>query len=136
MAQSIKEKAKRFNLPIAFPGFLPMENLIRLYESCSVYVGAGRHEPWGMRLNDALNCGAPLVVSRGMGGVKMVDDYGCGLSFKNGDAIDLANQLERLATSHDEYNKVLEGVSVAVNMCSPENKAKEMLGILRKRMEV
>lgn len=104
-----------------------------LYETCSVYVGAGRHEPWGMRLNDVLQCGAPLVVSRGMGGVKMVDDYGCGLAFENGDAEDLARQLESLASDNDLYSDCAAKAVWAARMCSPENKALEILTILGKR---
>ena len=53
LLQDLKNRAKEYSLPIEFPGFVPMENLILLYETCSVYVGSGRHEPWGMRLNDA-----------------------------------------------------------------------------------
>ena len=79
-----------------------------------------------MRLNDALNCGAPLVVSRGMGGVKMVDDYGCGLAFQSGDADDLAKQLEELATSSEKYVQIVKGVCLAVERCSASAQANEL----------
>lgn len=125
-----KVRAKRERLPIDFVGCLPMPELIKAYESCTVYVGAGRHEPWGMRLNDALNCGAPLVVSRGMGGVKMVEDYGCGLAFKNEDAEDLASQLLRMATADELYKKCAENAVRASEACSPERQA----DILRKQI--
>ena len=46
-----------------------------------------------MRLNDALNCGSPLVVSRGMGGVRLVDEYGCGLAFDVGDSVGHGNRM-------------------------------------------
>lgn len=124
----LKEMACKFDLPIEFPGFLPMPDLIKLYEICSVYVGAGRSEPWGMRLNDALNCGAPLVVSTGMGGVKLVRDYGCGLEFKNEDANDLANKLCMLLSNEgDLYQHVAKAADCAARAISPENKAYELL---------
>ena len=122
----LRRMVERDGLPVEFPGFLPMPELIKLYETCSVYVGAGRSEPWGMRLNDALNCGAPLVVSRGMGGVKLVDDYGCGLAFARGDAADLARQIEILATDPRTYAEVAAKAVRAVRFISPEVKAKEV----------
>ena len=126
---ALKRQAKSHDLPVEFTGFIPMSDLIALYEQCTVYVAAGRHEPWGMRLNDALNCGAPLVVSRGMGGVKMVDDYGCGLSFRSNDAIDLADKLIFLATDRNVYMSIVSNVKNAVTKCSPQFKARELISM-------
>ena len=127
----LKAKAKAFNLPVDFPGFMEMQDLIRLYESCSVYVGAGREEPWGMRLNDALQCGAPLVVSRGMGGVQLVDRYRCGLYCRAGDAVSLADALERLATDSALYRKIANSAVLAAEKIAPVEKAKELIGMLK-----
>jgi len=130
LMDELKSKANKYNLPVELRGFIPMQELISLYEKCTVYVAAGRHEPWGMRLNDALNCGAPLVVSRGMGGVKMVDDYACGLSFRNCDPSDLAGKLELLAMNKSVYHKCTMGVKDAVEHCSPSEKAAEWITYL------
>ena len=132
LLETLKQAAQEYQLPIKFPGLLPMPDLIKLYESCSVYVAAGRHEPWGMRLNDALQCGSPIVVSRGMGGVKMVDDYGCGAAFYNEDYVGLAWQLKRLAEDKELYEKVAQRAYDAAQQISPEKKAKELLGILER----
>ena len=131
LMDELKAKANRYNLPVELRGFIPMQELISLYEKCTVYVAAGRHEPWGMRLNDALNCGAPLIVSRGMGGVKMVDDYGCGLSFKNQNTIDLADKLYLLATDLRAYQNIAVNVRRAMSNCSPYRMAKKLIDILR-----
>ena len=130
LLNSLRQKAKRYSLPIEFPGFIPMEDLIGQYETCSVYVGSGRHEPWGMRLNDALNCGAPLVVSTGMGGVKMVRDYGCGLEFANGNAQALADALELLAKDENVYKRCAQNVMGAVDGCSPHQRAKSLVALM------
>lgn len=133
LLEELRAKAERFKLPIDFCGFVEMPELIHLYETCSVYVGAGRHEPWGMRLNDALQCGAPLVVSQGMGGCRMVDDYGCGLTFVNEDPNSLAGQLERLATDDALYSQCAENAILAADACSPSRKASELIEELRTR---
>lgn len=131
LLEVLKAKSARCRLPIDFLGFVSMDELHQLYETCSVYVGAGRHEPWGMRLNDALNCGAPLVVSRGMGGVRMVDDCGCGFSFENGNAADLADKLEILATDAGIYKSCSENAIFAAEKFSPVCQARNLIGIIR-----
>lgn len=125
--------AKQHKLPVDFTGRMPMDDLRTAYETCSVFVGAGRHEPWGMRLNDALNCGAPLIVSRGMGGVKMVDDYGAGLSFENENPCDLADKLRLLATDSELYAKCATSAVRAAQLCSPERKARELVQQIKER---
>lgn len=120
----LKDKARKYNLPIAFPGKLPLSELIKQYESCAVYVGAGRCEPWGMRINDALNCGAPLLVSRGMGAAKLVDDYKCGLTCSAGDPVDMARKLKKLAVDQNLYAKVAHNAFAVHYEVSPEAKAK------------
>ena len=128
---ALKAKTKALDLPIDFPGFVEMADLIRLYETCSVYVGAGREEPWGMRLNDALQCGAPLIVSRGMGGVQLIDRYGCGLDFPAGDPVRLADVLEKMAKDADLYKRLSDKAILAAQEISPRSKAKELIGLLK-----
>lgn len=129
----VRRKVVENALPVELPGFVSLENLIELYSTCSVYVGAGRNEPWGMRLNDALNCGAPLVVSRGMGGVKMVDDYGCGLAFERDNPRDLAEKLELLATNKSVYSRCAINAERASLCCTPKNKARELVELINKK---
>lgn len=131
LLNALKAKSKAYDLPIEFPGFVEMPDLIHLYETCSVYVGAGRNEPWGMRLNDALQCGAPIVVSRGMGGVQLIDRYGCGLDFPAGDSVVLADVLERMAKDADLYKKLSDKAVLAAEEISPCSKAKELIGLLK-----
>lgn len=127
LLESLKSAAALHDLPIEFPGFLPMPELMKLYESCSVYVAAGRHEPWGMRLNDALQCGAPLAVSRGMGGVQMVDEFGCGISFAAEDHVDLAHKLRRMIEDESFYLNCAHNAFRAAAEVSPKKKAKLLM---------
>ena len=112
---------------IHFLGFVSMDVLRHLYETCSVYIGTGNYEPWGMRLNDALQCGAPLIVNKGMGGVKMVNDYGCGISFEKNDYHSLASALKILITDKVEYLRVANSAFNACDYITPEAKAKEIV---------
>lgn len=132
LLESLKARAAAEGLNVDFPGFLPMEDLIRLYETCSVYVAAGRAEPWGMRLNDAVQCGAPIAVSSGMGGRKLVDDYGCGFVFECDNAEDLARQLKRMIESKAHYLECAEKAFVAAHEIMPFKKAEKLKDVLEK----
>lgn len=128
----MKEYAAKHQMKtVHFLGFVPMDELIRLYETCSVFVGTGNCEPWGMRLNDVLQCGTPLIVNRGMGGAKLVDDYGCGLVFKKGDSTDLADALARMIKDESVYRLVSERAYKAATLISPLSKAAEIATIIR-----
>lgn len=132
MKQYVKTKDMNH---VHFRGFIPLDELISLYENCSIFVGAGNNEPWGIRLNDALQCGAPLVVNRGMGGFKLVDDYGCGLTFARNDYKGLADALERLITDKQLYLQCAENAYEAAFQTCPENKAKEIVSYIKSHFD-
>ena len=136
LLEKMKIYAQKHHLDnVHFLGFVPMDKLVSLYEQCSVYVGAGNYEPWGMRLNDVLQCGAPLVVNKGMGGVKLVDDYDCGLSFERNDAHGLAMALKALISDKDLYLQKADNAYKAAECIKPETKANEIATILKTKFE-
>lgn len=124
---------KKFDLPVDLTGYLPLDDLIRLYETATVFVASGRSEPWGMRINDALHCGAPIIVSSGMGGRQLVDRYQCGLVFKNGNSSDLAKKLKVLYDDEGFYQKTSRNVVKAVSEIIPSKKAAELYSIITKK---
>lgn len=118
---------------VNFWGFVPMEKLKELYETCSVYVGTGNNEPWGMRLNDALQCGAPLIVNEGMGGAKLVRDYGCGLTFEKDNYTGLVIALKKLMEDKQLYLTVSNCAYKAAQEITPELKAWETVLKIQKK---
>lgn len=133
LLKDMKKYVSRNHLDnVKFLGFVAMEELRKLYENCSVYIGTGNHEPWGMRLNDALQCGSPLIVNKGMGGVKLVQEYGCGLSFEKNNPYSLANALEKLIRDKKLYCEIADKAFNANEKISPDSKAKEIVDIIRK----
>lgn len=121
---------------VNFLGFLPMPDLIHLYETCSVYVGAGNYEPWGMRLNDALQCGTPLVINEGMGGCKLVKDYNCGLIFKQNDSTALANALEIMIKNYDVYQSLSDNAFIAADKIKPRVMSSEIANIIKDKFGI
>lgn len=72
-----------------------------------------------------------IGVSTGMGGVKMVRDFGYGLVFNNEDANDLALKLESLIKDESVYKSCVSNVPCAISHCSAEFNAKRLISIVR-----
>lgn len=103
------------------------EEMARLYGWADVFVACGLCEPWGMRVNDAIHAGLPVVVSDGMGAKMIVEQCGCGSVYKAGDAKALADALLRFAKDRAFADGCCAGVAKAHEAWSPATKAKEFL---------
>ena len=109
-------------------GMMPEEELVAEIRRADVVVGCGYCEPWGMRINDVLLEGAPVIVSDGMGVAAVCDWYGCGCVVPKGDAMALATVLKRCKDEPEFLSKLRSGAQVAANELLPENRAKVWLG--------
>ena len=112
-------------------GQVDAADLPRLYEWADVFVACGLCEPWGMRVNDAIHAGLPVVVSDGMGASWLVEQFGCGCVYEKGKARQLADCLERFARDADFRTRLVSGVESARAAWSPAIRAKVLLGVLR-----
>jgi glycosyltransferase involved in cell wall biosynthesis len=135
LEDSLKQIAQEFELPIDFVGMVPMAKLIELMEQCDCYVATGREEPWGIRVNDALHCGTPVVVSRGMGACKIVDDFGCGMTFNKDDCVDLAWKLRRMILDRDYYLESVSKVFRASEQSMPHVVARNIVQFLQENFK-
>lgn len=106
---------------VEFLGFVELDTLKKLYETCSIYVGTGNYEPWGMRLNDVLQCGTPLIVNKGMGAHVLVEKYNCGITFDRGDSHGLARAIKELMQDEKMYISVADSAVSAATKITPEH---------------
>lgn len=109
-------------------GKVDAAQLPRLYEWADVVVACGLCEPWGMRVNDVLLEGIPVVVSDGMGAAMLCDEFGCGCVVPKGDANALAAVLERCARDRGFLTHLRSGAKRAAAEIAPEKRAKVWLG--------
>jgi hypothetical protein len=68
-----------------------------------------------------------------MGAAKLVHDFGCGLTFKEGDIVDLANKICMLANNKSKYLEVLKFVRSASSFSQPETVAARVGELLSSR---
>lgn len=130
LAERVRTIAKRHDLACEFPGFVSMPELIELYQSCSIFAAPGRAEPWGMRVNDALNCGAPILISTGMGAAKLANDYGVGLSFQSENAHDLAWRIREMVADPAMFRRINQNLADYREAILPEVAAKRAVDTL------
>ena len=106
-------------------GDLGVADLVAEIRRADVVVACGLCEPWGMRVNDVLLEGVPVVVSDGMGAAMLCDAYGCGCVVPKGDARALAAVLRRCAEDREFYGHLKSGAMKAARALLPQNMARE-----------
>ena len=125
-AMSLKRRG--VELEVKFTGGkVDAAQLSGLYEWADIVVACGLCEPWGMRVNDVLLEGLPVVVSDGMGAAMLCDEFGCGCVVPKGDANALAAVLERCANDREFLAHLRSGAKMAAEEIAPEKRAKVWL---------
>jgi len=97
-AHQLRQQVKRLGLDraVEFAGVVSDAHLTELFETSSALVAPGREEPWGIRINEALLSGLPVVVSDKVGASELVELSGAGEVFRAGSIRSLADAMERL----------------------------------------
>lgn len=110
---------------IRFLGMLNQEDLCEYYSLSDVLVLPSRYEPWGFVLNEGMEFGLPLVVSRAVGaGPDLVRPGRNGYVFRVGDIATLTRCLEAVAQDKGLRKRMGEESRMIIQDFSPENWAK------------
>ena len=78
---------------VIFEGVLDSNKYNDLLSHIDLLVAPGRVEPWGIRINEAIQRGNAVIVSDGLGAAELVQESKGGAVFRTGDAADLASKL-------------------------------------------
>jgi glycosyltransferase involved in cell wall biosynthesis len=81
---------------VSFTGVVSNERLAELFRESNVLVAPGLEEPWGIRVNEALLSGLPVVVSDGVGARELIATSGAGEIFRANSQRSLADKLEKV----------------------------------------
>ena len=130
----MEERSLELELPILFRGLVDLEELIALYATVDVFVATGVNEPWGIRVNDALQLGCPALVSAGMGAVTLVQDSGLGWSYPPGSSEALANTMQDLI-EHPAKVKITQERLRQDESISPTAQAQRLAKIIQRRLD-
>lgn len=93
------------NKNIRFTGFIPNEQLGKLYSDHDVFILPSIYEPWGLVVEEALYRGLPVIASDRVGaGLDMVKALGTGEIFKSNDPASLQAAIDKVAANYDNYH--------------------------------
>ena len=84
---------------VRLAGVVAADELFRLYAWADVLVAPGLDEPWGIRVNESLQVGTPVIVSSGVGAHQIVAASGGGCVVARGSRRELYASLRLLAAS-------------------------------------
>jgi glycosyltransferase involved in cell wall biosynthesis len=59
----LRERAARFNLPVDFLGFVPLESIPSLYDTAALHLNVSRTNSMDKTVLEALACGCPVLTS-------------------------------------------------------------------------
>ncbi|MCM1522572.1 MAG: glycosyltransferase family 4 protein [Muribaculaceae bacterium] len=82
---------------VRFHSALSETEYSNLLKEIDVLVAPGRFEPWGIRINEAIQWGIVTVVSDGLGASHLVEESGAGIVFPSGDYQNLSRSICKLA---------------------------------------
>jgi len=81
---------------VTLTGRIPRDELVRLYNSCEVFVSPSLYEGFGLPAAEAMACGAPVVATTAGAFPEVIEDGQSGLLVPPRDAPALADAIERL----------------------------------------
>jgi alpha-1,3-rhamnosyl/mannosyltransferase len=84
---------------VVFTGFVPDEELCRLYNTCTLFVMPSLDEGFGLPAIEAMACGRPVIVSSGNALEELVGD--AGLTVDPHNVEELAAAMDRLFSGED-----------------------------------
>ena len=78
---------------VDFKGVLSDLEVQVLYQNSDLLIAGGYEEPWGIRVNEALNNGCLVLVSSGIGACQLIELGRNGYIFNTNDQLDLEDKL-------------------------------------------
>ena len=105
-------------------GVVSTERLQQLYAAADIFVAPGIEEPWGIRINEALLAGIPVLISDRIGACELIRASGGGVCFQSGNATMLGDILaqwvsepQRLQHFRSKIQSYRKKILPSVAMC-------------------
>ena len=106
---------------IVLPGFTQREELASYYALADALVFPSRSDPWGLVVNEAMACGAPIIASSAAGCVSdLVEDGWNGFVVEPGDVHALSRAMNALANDHEVRQVMRQRSNERIQNYSPE----------------
>jgi len=90
---------------VKFTGVVPDKELTQIKQQSHIFVAPGFEEPWGIRINEAIQNGLPVIVSDGIRGKELVLSGATGRVFNRGSSESLAKAIQYYIEDTDRLNQ-------------------------------
>jgi glycosyltransferase involved in cell wall biosynthesis len=115
---------------VILTGFIPEDDLIKLYNLCDVFVFPSKHEGFGLPVLEAMHCGSPVIGSR-TSSLPEVIGYDDAL-FDPYDDASITKKLEQVLTDSDFKKELTEHSAVQSKVFSWDRSAKLSIAAFEK----
>ena len=112
---------------VVFTGFVPDEELCRLYNTCTVFVMPSLDEGFGLPAIEAMSCGRPVIVSSGNSLEELVGD--AGLTVNPHNVEELAAAIDRIFSCEDLRRSLAGRAIQRASEFSWETAARQLLEV-------
>lgn len=116
---------------VELSGVVSDEILLSLYRKADLFVAPAYEEPWGIRINDSIQCGVPLVVSDRIGAAELLTAASGGTCFKAGNLHSLSVAIERMLVGVEGLVRAQERLLAYRKFIHPGVAAGYLLEIIR-----
>lgn len=89
---------------VVFAGYVPTDDLVRLYNLAAVYVSTSLNEGFGLPQLEAMNCGCPVVSPHNSAMVEVVE--GAGMTVKGWDVTTWCNTILSMFNNSEHYRNL------------------------------
>lgn len=115
--EALQHRAQELNISekVVLPGFIPDNDLLRLYKCSDIAVIPSLYEPFGIVALEGMVARIPVVVSNAGGLNQIVEHRVNGMKFEAGNCRDLAECILELLTDPELADRVVQNASESVN---------------------
>lgn len=113
-AEKIKQLIKSEGLEsrITIEGQVDDQRFKTLHQNADVFLFVNVDQSWGLAVFEAMSCGLPVLVSKSVGAVEILDNNKNAIFVDPMDAGFIANKIEELMNNRDYYKRISEAASV------------------------
>lgn len=115
---------------VSFYGALNHEDYTCLYKSIDILIAPGRSEPWGIRINEAIQKGLVVIVSDGIGASELIKESKGGAVFQSCNIQELSNVLKNYLMDLSLLEESKKRNIVYKKEISPQKKAIDLLALI------
>ena len=129
LRNGLQQLVERLGIRSVFTGFINQSGMAEIYASVDCLVlPSDYEETWGLVVNEAMNCGIPVVVSDRVGcGPDLVQQGKTGYRYKFGHPEQLADMLTKLSENPEERHRLGDGALHHIQQYSMEAATRGLL---------